>query len=116
MKNYKFLFFILVIIYGAGCASGTLITSDPPGAKIYVNNEYKGVTPYYHEDTEIVFSTVSIVMIKDGYKDYHATITRNESLMILPAVAGVFFVYAPVPWLWALGYKPEHRYTLEYSF
>jgi len=30
----------------ASCSSSTLIQSSPSGAKVYLNGEYAGVTPY----------------------------------------------------------------------
>jgi hypothetical protein len=37
---------LAAVVLFASCSSSTLIQSDPSGAKVYMNGEYKGVTPY----------------------------------------------------------------------
>ncbi len=44
----------------ASCASTTLIQTEPSGAKVYMNEEYKGVTPLSYSDTKIVGSITSV--------------------------------------------------------
>lgn len=48
------------------------ITSNPSGAKILVNNEFKGTTPL---DLTLKEGTYNIKIIKEGYEDYTTSIT-----------------------------------------
>ena len=49
------------------CASTTMIKSNPSGAKVYLNGEPFGTTPYNHRYTKIVGSTTTVKLEKDGY-------------------------------------------------
>ncbi len=97
------------LVLASGCASSTLIRSEPPGAKVYLNGELAGRTPLVMSDTKIVGSTTHVRLVVDGYEPFDATIQRNESFDVGACIGGVF-VY--VPFLWIMGYKPEHNYEL----
>jgi hypothetical protein len=99
--------FILVL---SGCTSMTLIQSVPPGAKIYINDEIGGETPYTLSDTRIIGSSTSIRIEKSGYKPFMTVIQRTEEIDPGPLVCG--FIFTPVWWLWAMKYKPMHTYEL----
>jgi len=67
---------------------GTLeISSSPSGAKIYVNGEYKGVTPL---TLSLMPGTYEVRITKDGYEDYTGMIgvktgkTRSISVTLKP--------------------------------
>ena len=98
------------ILFLSGCASMTLIQTVPPGAKIYVNDELSGETPYTHSDTKIIGSTTSLRFEKSGYKPFSTVIVRTEEIDPAPVVCG--FIFTPVWWLWAMKYKPFHTYEL----
>ena len=56
--------------------TGTLkITSNPSGAKILVNNEFKGVTPL---DLTLKEGIYNIKITKDDYEDYATSITIKD--------------------------------------
>lgn len=110
-KNTKFISFSLaVIIFFASCSSSTMIVSNPPKAKLYVDGEMVGETPYRHSDTKIVGSTTDIRMEKEGYKPLITDITKNEEADI-GAIIGGLFVW--VPFLWTLKYKSSHTFNLQ---
>jgi hypothetical protein len=94
----------------SGCASTTLINSDPQNAKLYLNGEYKGETPYQHSDAKIVGTTTSVKLTKEGYKDYYASFSRTEQPAVGPIIGGFFLL--PF-WLWVMEYNPERTYILE---
>jgi len=48
------------------------IQSAPAGANVYLDNQYKGITPMYLSD--ISAGTHSILFRLDGYEDYRATV------------------------------------------
>lgn len=93
----------------SGCAGTTLITSDPPGASLYLNGEKVGVTPYTHTDRKIIGSTNLVTLKKEGYVDLNTSFSRNEELDIGAVIGGVVFL---VPFLWTMEYKPSHSYEL----
>jgi hypothetical protein len=101
--------FLTLSIFLASCASTTMIISDPPGAKVYLNGEPVGATPYEMKDTKIVGSCTSVVLKKNGYSDVYAEICRDEQIDAGAIVGGIFFT---IPFLWLMKYKPYHRYEL----
>ena len=92
-----------------GCASTTMIQSTPDGAKVYLNGEPVGTTPYTHSDTKIVGSTTAVKLEKEGYVPLNTSFTRDEEVDV-GAIIGGFFVL--VPFLWTMKYKPSHTYEL----
>ena len=93
----------------ASCSSTTLIQSSPSGAKVYLNGEYAGVTPYTHTDTKIVGSNTQVRLEKEGYETLNAAFSRNEDADVGAIIGGVFFLF---PFLWTMKYKPVHTYEL----
>lgn len=91
------------------CASTTLIDSKPQGAKVLINGEVRGVTPYQYSDTKVIFSTTQIKLQKDGYEDLQVTLQRSEAADVGPIVGG-FFLF-PF-WLWSMKYNDTHYYEL----
>lgn len=94
----------------AGCASRTLIRSNPSGARVSVDGAFVGVTPYTHQDSKVAFSTTAIRLSKPGYQDFVTTLRRDEQLN--PA-ACVFGSCCLIPYLWVFGYKSERLYVLD---
>ena len=91
------------------CSSTTMLTTIPKNAKIYINDEYAGTTPYEYEDSKIIFTKNYVRIEKEGYKTFNTSFSRDEDVEIGAIVGGVFFI---VPFLWALKYKPTHNYEL----
>lgn len=102
--------FLVLSILLASCSSTTLITSNPPKAKLYINGAYVGVTPYYHTDTKIMGSVLDLKIEKEGYNPLITSISKTEEADIGAIVGGVFFL---VPFLWTMGYQPSHDYELQ---
>ncbi len=100
---------IAVVIFLSGCASSTLIQSDPPGAKVYINGQSVGKTPYLYTDTKVVGSTTNIDLVKEGYQPLYASISRDEQVNV-GAIIGGFICW--VPFLWTMEYNPTHNYEL----
>jgi len=91
------------------CASMTIIHSAPEGAKLYIDGEPKGNTPYSYSDQKIVGSSTHIRLVKDGYQDTNASLQRNEEFSVGACIGGVLVL---VPFLWIMNYRPEHTYEL----
>lgn len=110
-KNYLlFSLGIILVAFTSSCASTTLITTDPPGAEVYVNEEFIGNSPVVYEDEKIIFSNNSVRIKKEGYNELVDYFSRDEVPNVGAIVGGIFIW--PI-WLWALEYKPEHHYKLE---
>lgn len=95
-----------------GCASTTIIRSDPTGAKVFIEGSRVGVTPYRHSDSRPSFSNLIVRLEKEGYEPFETVITRNESV-VPGAVVGALFFFVPA--LWVLGYDDQRLYELKPS-
>lgn len=97
------------VVLFASCSSTTLIQSLPGGAKVYLNDEFAGMTPHSHTDSKIVGSTTLVRIEKEGYETFHTVLSRNEEADVGAIIGGIFFL---VPFLWTMKYKPVHNYEL----
>lgn len=93
----------------SSCASTTMMQSIPTGAKLYMDGEPVGTTPYAHTDTKIVGSTTPFRMTLEGYEDYNGLLKRNEEVNVGAIIGGIFLLF---PFLWTMDYKPTHTYEL----
>jgi hypothetical protein len=93
----------------SACASTTIIQSQPPGARLYLNGEPVGVTPYTMTDTKIVGSTTTVRLEYPGFEPTTGVITRNEEFDAGACIGGVFLLF---PFLWIEGYRPWHVFEL----
>lgn len=96
-------------IFLTSCASTTMIHSTPIGAKVYLNGENVGTTPYEHSDTKILGSTTTVRLQKEGYEELSTSFSRNEKADVGAIIGGVFFLF---PFLWTMKYKPSHNYEM----
>lgn len=101
--------FMAAVILFAGCASSTMINSVPSGAKVYINGESVGTTPYLYSDTKVVGSVVNVDLVKDGYETLYTSFTRTEQVNAGAIVGGLFLLF---PFLWTMEYKPTRNYEL----
>lgn len=104
--------FLACIILLSSCASTTMIQSNPSGAKIYIDGQPVGTTPYSHTDTKIVGSVTIVKLEKEGYDPLITDFSRNEQVDVGAIIAGCF-VY--IPFLWTMKYNPTHFYELTKS-
>ncbi|MGM0634819.1 MAG: PEGA domain-containing protein [Bacteroidota bacterium] len=115
MKNTSiFLKTISLVLVGSillsSCASSTTINSVPNGAKLYLNGESVGTTPYTHRDSKIVGSSTSVKLEKEGYETLNTSFTKDEEVDAGAVVGGIFFLF---PFLWTMKYKPTRNYELK---
>lgn len=99
----------IAFVFATGCVSTTLIRSAPTGAKVYLDGEPVGKTPYSMSDTKIVGSSTHVKLVLEGYEQFDANIQRNEVFDAGACLGGVLVLF---PFLWIQGYKPEHNYEL----
>lgn len=95
-----------------GCASSTVIHSDPPGATVFVNDSLVGFTPYSYTDRRPAFSSVKIRLQKDGYESLEVSLTRNETIEVGNVLGTAMCLF---PAFWVMGYEPVHTYVLKPS-
>jgi hypothetical protein len=97
------LFFLL------GCASTTLIKSNPPGAKLSIDGQFIGETPQFYTDKAIAGTVRTVTLKKEGYKDFIGYIKR-EKLSVPALVGGIFLL---VPFVWILEYPSQYGFEME---
>ncbi|MFB6340484.1 PEGA domain-containing protein [Saccharicrinis sp. FJH62] len=102
-------FLLAVTVLFSGCVSSTVIRTIPEGAKLYMNDEIVGTTPYKHSDSKILMSETQIRIEKEGYEPFFTTLTKDEEIDPGAIVGGIFLTF---PFIWALRYKPVHTYEL----
>ena len=104
--------FITALTLGAfaGCASSTVIQSQPPDARVLINGMAVGNTPYTLADTKIVGSTTQLRLEYPGYQPLDVTLVRNEQLDVAALIFGILLL---VPLLWVMAYQPMHIYQLQ---
>jgi hypothetical protein len=100
---------VTLLAFSVGCASSTVIRSDPSGATVYIDGSKVGKTPYTHSDTKVVGSHTRVELKMEGYEEFETGISRNEEFQVGACIGGVLFL---VPFLWVMGYKSEHNYEL----
>jgi hypothetical protein len=100
----------LLLAFGiTACTSSTVIRSNVPGARVYLNDMYVGNTPFVMSDTKIVGSTTRVRVEAEGYEPYRGVITRNEVFDVGACIGGVLVLF---PFLWIMGYQPDRLYEL----
>lgn len=113
MKRKVFIQLTAIVLASAilfsSCASTTIINSIPTGAKLYVDGEPVGTTPYTYTDTKIVGSSTPIRLAQDGYQDFNGVLKRNEEANVGAIIGGLFLLF---PFLWTMDYKSNHNYEL----
>ncbi len=97
-------------LFTQACASVTTIHSIPDGAKLYIDSEPRGQTPYTYSDTKIIGSSTEVRLVKDGYQDFQTQIRRMEEPNVGAIIGGFFFW--PI-WLWAADYKHSYQFELQ---
>lgn len=91
------------------CASTTMIQSNPSGAKVYLNSESVGTTPFTYSDTKIVGSLTTVELEKEGFDPFYTSFSRNEEADVGAIIGGIFLLF---PFLWTMRYKPLRTYEL----
>lgn len=91
------------------CVSTTIIKSIPSGAKISVDGQPMGKTPYAHSDTKITGSITTVKIEKEGYDPLNSSFYRTEQVDV-GAIIGGLFVW--IPFLWVMKYNPIHTFEL----
>jgi len=84
----------------AGCASTTVIQSQPPGARVFLNGVPVGTTPFSMTDTNMSGTTTQVRLEYPGYEPFNTYIARSEQVDVGALIGGLFLL---VPFLWIMG-------------
>ncbi len=112
MKKTLIRFVALILsasVLFSSCASTTVFQTTPSGAKLYLNDELVGNTPYTYSDTKIVGTTTVVKIKAEGYQDFNYVLKRNEEANVGAIIGGIFVLF---PFLWVMDYKPMHNFEL----
>jgi hypothetical protein len=107
MKKLIALTMVSFILFG--CASTTLIKSNPPGAQLQVDGQIVGETPHFYTDKAVAGKMKTVTLKKDGYKDFNGYIER-EKLSVPALIGGIFLL---VPFVWVLEYPTRYSFEME---
>jgi hypothetical protein len=99
----------MVFLFLLGCASTTLIKSNPSGAKLQVDGQRVGETPYFYTDKAAAGTVKTVTLKKEGYKDFNGSIKR-EKLSVPALIGGIFLI---VPFVWIMEYSSQYNFEME---
>jgi hypothetical protein len=99
----------VVFFFLFGCASTTLIKSNPPGAKLQVDGQVVGETPHFYTDIAAAGTVKTVTLKKEGYNDFNGYIER-EKLSVPALIGGIFLL---VPFVWILEYPSRYSFKME---
>ena len=99
----------MVFFFLIGCASTTLIKSNPPGAKLQVEGKVVGETPHFYTDKAVAGTMKTVTLKKESYKDFNGYIER-EKLSIPALIGGILLV---IPFAWILEYPSQYYFKME---
>jgi len=105
----KLIALLTVLSFLLGCASTTLIKSNPPGAKLQVDGQSLGETPHFYSDKTAAGTVKTVTLRKEDYKDFNGTIKR-EKLSVPALIGGIFLI---VPFVWILEYPSQYNFEME---
>ena len=76
----KTLFYcVLALIFLAGCATKTIIHTEPPGAMLYINGREVGKTPCAYDSKHGPPKIYRIQIIKEGYEPVEILVDTEVS-------------------------------------
>jgi len=101
---------LVTLLAFTGCASSTVLQSQPTGAHVFLNNVPVGTTPYTMTDQNIYGTTTQVRLEYPGYQPLNTYIVRNEELDPLALIGGILVL---VPFLWIMKYSPVHYFQLQ---
>mgnify|MGYP003705986989 FL=1 len=103
---------IILLFFLSSCKSTTLITSNPPGADLYVYKTYKGTTPYEYSDRKVSFSKLDLRLEKEGYEPLEETLRKNQKWNWVNFCIGASWLWYP-SLLWTLEYDKTNNFNLK---
>jgi len=105
----KLVVLAMVFFFLCGCASTTLLKSNPSGAKIQVDGQVVGETPQFYTDKAVAGTSKTVTLKKEGYKNLDSYIKR-EKFSVPNLIGGIFLL---VPFVWILEYPSQYNFKME---
>ena len=105
----KLIALVMVFFFFFGCASATVIKSNPSEAKLLLDGQYIGETPYTYSDRATAGTMRTVTLKKEGYKDFTGTIKR-EKFSVPAFMGGLFFL---IPFIWITEYPSEYTFEMQ---
>ena len=102
---------IMLVAMLSACATTTTIKSRPPGARVYVDEQYLGETPVEFTDSSPFWSKRALVLKKEGYAD-KSLLLRKDEMRVGPLIGTIVIL---VPVLWLFGYPDQMAFEMEPS-
>ncbi|MBN1297854.1 PEGA domain-containing protein [bacterium] len=99
----------LVFLILSGCASTTLINTEPSNAEIWIDGINMGYTPYSHTDTDLSFSTKTVQLKKGGFQDATHVIKRDQ-MNVQNTVLSFLCFWPGLLWSWE--YPASYTFSL----
>lgn len=100
--------FILVAIIINNCSTLSTFHTNPPNAKIYINNNPIGNSPVTYSLDNLIFNNYAVRIEKEGYNSYYTSL--DKEIKVLPLLGGIFLFWPCL--LWCYGPKSEYYYSL----
>lgn len=99
----------MIFVFLASCSSTTVIKTSDPEAQIYIDGSPRGKGTVTYTDKKIIGSTTMVRIKKEGCPEQNFVITKSEAFQVGACIGGVLVL---IPFLWIMGYNPEHYYEV----
>ena len=106
----KLIALMTIFFFLFGCASATIIKSKPSGAKVYLDGELKGETPYIYSSAGIWGTKKMVVLKKEDYKESVQQIKKDHVNWVTVIIGAL--VFYPLL-LWGADFPTEYTFELE---
>ena len=106
----KLIALMTVFFFLFGCASATIIKSKPSGAKVYLDGEIKGETPYTYTSAGIWGTKKMVVLKKEDYKESVQQIKKDHVNWVTVIIGAL--VFYPLL-LWGADFPTEYNFEME---
>ena len=97
------------IVLLSSCASSTMLSSNPAGATVYLDQAQIGVTPFTYSDTKISGAKTNLRLSLSGYSDLYVTIKKDE-LNAGRLVVGLFLWWPTL--IWCTEYQGNYLFNM----
>jgi len=99
---------LIIAILFSGCSTFVTFNTQPQGAKIYINENPVGKTPFTYSLSDFVFDNYNIKITKEGYKEIICPLEKE--LKPGPFILGLFLAWPFL--LWCYGPKTNYYFEL----
>ncbi len=95
-KSKLFVVALIFILFFSACSHTCMLASKPEGAKVWVNDNYRGETPVTYTTRSGTPQALYVKIEKPGYKTQNVTIEKSyradlSLLLLIPGIVPYFF-------------------------